>query len=105
MHPRDYVTYDKARPEAWRAFQAMAIELIRRGRKCYSARDIFAKMRWDNTEPGANYVPVPPNAMSVYYARKFHALWPEHAGFFAVADSKLDGTIFPAPVVTKDPDA
>jgi hypothetical protein len=98
MHPRDYVNYDNEHPEAWLTFEAMAIELIRRGRTYYSARDIFAKMRWDNTEPGAKAVPVPPNDLGTYYSRKFVHKYPEYEGFFVLHTSKLDGTIFPATV-------
>ena len=82
--------WDEKNPRGWREFERRALFAIRQGRTRYSAWTIVNVIRWhvDMETTGSEFKI--PNEMMAYYARKFHRLYPQHAGFFHTKPSKLD---------------
>lgn len=75
--------FHRANPHVWGLFQRFTLDIIRSGRKNYSAYMIFHRIRWHTdietrSETGLricnNHIP--------YYARMFHVKYPEFDGFF-----------------------
>lgn len=91
---RRFREFDEANPDLWRSFVDMAQELIAGGRKHYSARDIFAVIRWHTRGLGTDGDGFKVNNnFSAFYARRFHATYPEHVGFFELRRSEADQMI------------
>lgn len=86
-----FVQYDTANPQIWRLFVAFAFDRIGRGFKHYGARDILHRIRWDteiSEDVGSGFKVN--NIWSPYYARKFHAMFPQHDGFFRLRTCGAD---------------
>jgi hypothetical protein len=88
---RKFAEYDEANPQIWKLFVSFALDRIRRGFSHYGARDILHRIRWDTevAEDGVSGFKVN-NIWSPYYARKFHAAFPQHDGFFRLRASRAD---------------
>ena len=88
---RGFAEYDAANPEIWRLFVDFTFDRVQSGFKHYGARDILHRIRWDTetSESGPTGLKIN-NIWSPYYARKFHRMFPQHAGFFRVRASKAD---------------
>ena len=75
--------FHKEHPEVWDLFVRFTFEMIKRGRKHYSANAIFERIRWEkdlgNTSEAAFKLN---NNYRAFYARRFMACYPEHGGFF-----------------------
>lgn len=69
-------------PEIWRLFQKFCAELTQAGRKRYSARAIFHRIRWhyaiSTTDPEFKIC----NNWSPFYAKMWLTLNPHHPNFF-----------------------
>ena len=78
---RAFVAYAKKNPRLWGLFKRYTLQVIRTGKKAYSCRAIMHRLRWhmeittrgDDFKIGNNSTP--------YYARMFHAMYPEHPIF------------------------
>ena len=70
-------------PEVWKMFVGFTFEMIMSGRKHYSAKAVFERLRWevDISRGPANTFKLN-NNYPAFYARRFHRIYPEHAGFF-----------------------
>ena len=79
--------YDNDNPLIWKAFKKFTLQEIAAGKKHYSSKSIFERIRWeteieakeDRFKINNNYTP--------YYARKFELLYPEHKDFFHKRES------------------
>ena len=77
-----FIKFHHENPQVFRIFQERALEMIKTGRKHYSARTILEVARWDihlqtNGEPfkiNNNHIP--------FYAKLFSEAQPEHRNFF-----------------------
>lgn len=86
-----FLVHDAANPWIWEDFQRLALGRMALGFQHYSARDLFSVLRWHREGPpddGSGFKIN--NNWAAYYARKFHILHPEHAGFFRNRPSKAD---------------
>ena len=70
-------------PEVWKMFVGFTFEMIMSGRKHYSAKAVFERLRWevDISRGPANTFKLN-NNYPAFYARRFHRMYPEHTGFF-----------------------
>ena len=70
-------------PEVWKMFVGFTFEMIMSGRKHYSVNAVFERLRWevDISRGPANTFKLN-NNYPAFYARRFHRIYPEHAGFF-----------------------
>ncbi len=71
MDPEKFLQYDAENPKIWSEFEALALELIRHGKKHYSA---YAIMVNNNYRSG--------------YARKFAAKYPQFKRFFELREKR-----------------
>jgi len=77
-----FMKFHTENPQVFRIFQERALEMIKTGRKHYSARTILEVARWDihlqtNGEPfkiNNNHIP--------FYANLFREIHPQHGEFF-----------------------
>ena len=77
----DFNSFDSEHPEFWEMFKKFTFEAVNSGRKKFSARTIYERMRWfteidsgEKYKVNNNWVP--------FYARKFIKHYPEHGTFF-----------------------
>jgi len=90
---RRFAEFDLANPEVWRLFERFTFDRILRRFSHYSADAILHRVRWEtavvtNDESGEFKIN---NDYSCCYARKFRDKHPNHADFFAVRISQVDG--------------
>lgn len=82
MTLEEFEIYHNENPHIYAAFERFTFDVIRTGRKYFSARAIFERMRWyslieDNrTDYKISDHPMP------FYARLFEKKNPEFVGFF-----------------------
>jgi len=77
---QDYVLDN---PHVWRHFVRFARQAARSGRKHYSARAIFHRIRWHlEVEVEGDHEFKINNNFSAVFARWFHRTHPQHDGFF-----------------------
>lgn len=79
-HIESFLESYRSSPEVWRAFERIALDLIKRERKA-GAVDILGKIRWDTNVDGGLDWKIN-NTYAPYYARVFVWKHPEHASFF-----------------------
>lgn len=109
----DFKAYHKANPIVWRLIVQQAFIRIREGYKNYGIAKCIEDIRWTFPthliqKSGGLKIQ---NNFRAYYARGFHARYPEHAGFFrtrtrpSASQSALPGD--PAPHIDppEKPDA
>lgn len=88
---RRFEEVDAANPEMWRLFVYFTKVMINRGFPHYSARAVMHRVRWETAQPLEDESSYKiNNNWSPYYARKFHAEYPEHHGFFRNRISRAD---------------
>ena len=87
MGPEKFLQYDAENPEIWSEFEALALELIRHGRKHYSAYAIMELIRHHTIINGNDEFKVNNNYRSGY-ARKFAAKYPHHSRFFELRERR-----------------
>ena len=75
--------FHRSNPEVWKMFVGFTFEMIMSGRKHYSAKAVFERLRWevDIKHGPANTFKLN-NNYPAFYARRFHRMYPEHNGFF-----------------------
>jgi len=81
--------YDEANPQVYRMFRHFTLEAIAAGRTRLGAKMVCERIRWDTMVGGSGAFTIN-NNFTAYYARKFEAEYPDHAGFFAQRKSKAD---------------
>lgn len=86
-----FMVFHEEHPAVFREFVKLAFKMIAAGRRHYSARTIWSVMRYHRhvkTTDSAgfklnnNYTP--------YYARLFHATYPEYDAFFSTRKANAD---------------
>jgi len=73
--------YHRENPEIWEAFKELTFQLIKAGRKHYSADGILHAIRFNTAIRGSNERKID-NNYSSYYSRLFTGNFPEHKDFF-----------------------
>jgi hypothetical protein len=77
-----FIRFHKKNPDIWTLFKKFTFKAIRVGREHYSANAIFELIRWHvDIETKGSEVKLS-NNFRAYYARMFHAVYPEHGDFF-----------------------
>ena len=90
---RDWWEWHKSNPRVWLLFEQYTFEAINSGRKNYSHWDIINRIRWNEeieTKGGDFKIS---NDYISFYARLFHARYPEHNGFFKLKPLKEEKEI------------
>lgn len=84
-----FVKFHQANPGVWSLFRQYTFEIIRAGRRHYSADAILHRIRWhvDLETRGSDRFKIN-NNHSAYYGRMFMKFYPEHKGFFRVREVK-----------------
>lgn len=77
--------FHQKHPEVWTLFCRFAFEMIRTGRKHYSADAVMHRVRWE-TDQGRDFeneggFKISNNHVA-FYSRWFMACYPQHDGFF-----------------------
>lgn len=85
--------FDKDNPRVWELFQRFTFELISKGKNRYSSDGVLHRIRWETALTTNDPVYKLNNNWSPYYARKFHKVYPQHDGFFALRVSRADQEI------------
>jgi len=78
----EFEEFDKANPDVWAEFKAIAFRLIEKGVKHYGAKAIFEVIRYKKTVETTGSEFKLNNDFTAYYARKFINLYPQYADFF-----------------------
>jgi hypothetical protein len=73
--------YHAKNPEIWDEFKRLTFDLIKAGRKHYSADGILHAIRWNTAIRGSDERKIN-NDYSSMYSRLFTANFPEHKDFF-----------------------
>ena len=73
--------YHSANPEIWNMFKELTFQLIKAGRKHYSADGILHAIRWNTALRGSDERKINNNYSSMY-SRMFTSNYPEHKEFF-----------------------
>ena len=73
--------YHRENPEIWEAFKELTFQLIKAGRKHYSADGILHAIRFNTALRGGLDYKIN-NNFSSYYSRLFTGNFPEHKDFF-----------------------
>ena len=85
--------WHKNNPKVWERFRDYTLEAIRSGRKHYSQWAIINRIRWnEEIETQGGEFKISNNYIS-FYARLFHAKYPEHKGFFRLKPFKEEKEI------------
>ena len=87
MDPEKFLQYDAENPEIWSEFKTLALELIRHGKKHYSAYAIMELIRHHTIINGNDEFKVNNNYRSGY-ARKFAAKYLRYRRFFELREKR-----------------
>ncbi len=85
--------WHKDNPQVWEKFKEYTLEAIHSGRKHYSHWAIINRIRWNReieTQGGEFKIS---NDYICFYARLFHAKYPEHGDFFRLKPLKEEKLI------------
>jgi hypothetical protein len=88
MDPEKFLQYDAENPEIWSEFEAIALDLIKRGRTHYSAYAILEVIRHHTIIKGSDEFKVNNNYRSGY-ARKFAVKYPQYRRFFELREKRI----------------
>ena len=78
----NFQEFDQAHPEIWVLFRNATFQVMERGFRNYGAKSILERIRWHTSiEQGSRDFKIN-NNYAAFYARKFHANYPEFDGFF-----------------------
>jgi len=81
--------YHRQNPQVFELFERFTFDVIKTGRKHYSAKAIFERIRW-HTDVETTGEPFKlSNNHTAYYARLFMHEHPEYCGFFRVKEIEL----------------
>ena len=86
---QDFWDFHKANPQVYKKFEQFAFDVIKTGRKRYSAKAIVERMRWhSDIESNSSSDFKFQNNHTAYYARLFMYVNPMHEGFFKLREVK-----------------
>jgi hypothetical protein len=89
-----FINFDKNNPLVWMLYQRFTHDLIENGHEHHSSDAVLHRVRWETsmkTFDTGNYKIN--NNYTAFYARKFHAVYPEHGDFFRLRRSCADGLV------------
>ena len=90
---REWWEWHKQNPKVWERFRDYTLEAIRSGRKNYSQWAVINRIRWnEEIETKGGDFKISNNYIS-FYARLFHAKYPEHKDFFKLKPLKEEKEI------------
>lgn len=80
---RQFEAFDAEHPRVWSLFKRFTFNRIERGFKNFGAKAVMERIRWETAEAQTpeDHFKISNNLTS-FYARKFHAAYPQHDGFF-----------------------
>jgi hypothetical protein len=79
--------FDDANPQIWELFVKYTQEVISAGKKRYSSKAVFERIRWHtNIETQSDVEFKLSNNHTAYYARKYMEVFPEMEGFFKIKE-------------------
>lgn len=91
----DFEKFDKENPEVWTLFVHYTLEMIKLGFQRYSADAVMHRVRWESDLKTASRDGLKINDHHVsFFARKFEAAYPQHAGFFRRRKSAADKPVY-----------
>jgi hypothetical protein len=90
----DFEQYHERNPQVWAMFRRFTLEAIRAGRTRIGAKMIAERIRWETfIGPAEGDDFKINNNFTAFYARRFMAEHPEHAGIFQTRASRADQEI------------
>lgn len=84
----EFNAYHKANPDIFKMFFEFASEILRTGRKQYSAKTIMERIRWEKDLKNSKEDFKINNNYTAYYARGLMQRYPEFIGFFEIRQTK-----------------
>jgi len=94
-----FIEFHAENQKVWELFVRYTLQAINAGREHYSSKAVFERLRWYFDFETSDQVKLN-NNFTAYYARLFHAKFPQHDGFFQNR-KRISEDADPAP----DPDA
>ena len=89
----DWWEWHKQNPKVWIRFRDYTLEAIKRGRKSYSEWGIIYRIRWnEEIETRGGEFKISNNYIA-FYARLFHAKYPQYKDFFRLKPFKEEKEI------------
>jgi hypothetical protein len=82
--------YHKENPQIYEAFERFSLDVIRTGRKYFSAEMVINRIRWYTTIESDNDKFKVNNNYKPHYSRMFEENHPEYKGFFRKRRSHAD---------------
>jgi hypothetical protein len=86
-----FIAFDKNNPTVWALYQRFTKELIYIGHEHHSSDAVLHRVRWEaalqTIDSSAFKIN---NNYTAFYARKFHAVYPEYGNFFRLRRSCAD---------------
>ena len=82
MTKDEFLQYHKENPHIYAAFERFTFQVINTGRKYFSARAIYERMRWFSTIEDNSVTFKMSDHPMPFYARLFEKNHPQYAGFF-----------------------
>jgi len=80
---KKFITYNSKNPAVWQLFKKYTLMAIKSGRKTYSAKAIFERIRWFHEIEGRDSLGFKlSNNHTAYYSRLFMERYPQYRGFF-----------------------
>ena len=74
--------YHKDNPDIWKAFEKFTLEAVAAGKKHYSSKSIFERIRWETEVEAKHEIFKINNNFTPHYARIFEKKYPNLEGFF-----------------------
>ena len=87
--------FDLEHPEIWKRFEKFTFETISSGKKHYSARAVFHRLRWETEIDEGGQFKLS-NKWSRWYSRKFMETYPHYNGFFRTRGEEFNLADFEA---------
>lgn len=85
---KSFEQYDNDNPNVWIAFKKYTLQAINAGKKNYSSKSIFERIRWETSIEAKNDTFKINNNYTADYARKFMRMFPMYEGFFRTREMK-----------------
>ncbi len=86
-----FIAFDQNNPLVWSLYQRFALEMIALNHEHYSSDAVLHRVRWETAmqtvDVGRWKID---NNYTAFYARKFHAVYPEYGDFFRLRRSCAD---------------
>tara|TARA_R100001463_G_scaffold31274_1_gene70726 strand:- start:59 stop:424 length:366 start_codon:yes stop_codon:yes gene_type:complete len=84
--------FHKQHPEVWDLFVKFSFQMIERGFQHYSIAAIWERIRYEKDAGGDGVLMFKlNNNHKAFYVRRFHAMYPQHDGFFRTREQTTKG--------------